>query len=86
MKTAKNLLLTLLLVVSSANAESTMTSLSQAKDVLAEIWCVAGHKVFYVEKTTNGNFQFFQLTKNGGMAPKMIECDGSEVKFIGNGK
>ena len=76
----------LLLVLSLTTHASEMTAIPTAKNIIAEVWCVEGYKVFYVEKTTNETFQFFQLTQNSGIAVKGIECDGSEVKKIGKGR
>ena len=66
-------LLLLLLLINPAYA---------ADNVKTEIWCVEGYKFLYVEKTTNETFQFFQITKNGGVAVKVIECDGTEDKKV----
>lgn len=80
----------LAVMFASADAfgESTMEPLSKAKNIIAEIWCVkpkpeeTGWQFFYVEKTTNETFQFFQITQNGGMAVKVIPCTGNEVKIV----
>jgi len=66
----------------SQTIASDMEPIPQAENLIAEIWCVGGFKVLYVEKTTNETFQFFQLTKNGGMAVRVIECDGTEVRTV----
>jgi hypothetical protein len=52
------------------------------RNTIAEIWCVLGYKVLYVEKTTNETFQFFQVTHNSGIAVKGMECDGTEVRVV----
>jgi hypothetical protein len=81
----KHLLFAILFAMSLNVNASEMVAVPTAKNLIAEIWCVEGFKFLYVEKTTNETFQFFQLTKNGGMAPKVIECTGTEDRVIGNG-
>ena len=76
------ILLSILGFIASVTAESEMKPIPEAKNLITEIWCVEGFKVFYVEKTTNETFQFFQLTRNGGMAPKLMECNGNETRTI----
>lgn len=80
------LLVALAMLAFNVNAESEMTAIPTAKNLLTETWCVEGFKFLYVEKTTNETFQFFQITGNGSMAPKVLECDGTEDRKIGNDK
>ena len=79
---ATMLALTVHAQVIASNEGSVMEPIERDRTTIAEIWCVLGYKVLYVEKTTNETFQFFQVTQNSGIAVKGMECDGTEVRTV----